>query len=127
MKIRRRYAIPLGILVIVVIGSFIGLPTRSLFEQRLDLRRASAELSELESSNDALDLKLEQWLQEDAIEIQAREQFGLVYPGDESYTVPPAPLPSFNLPKGWPLELLQDPLQRAADRRRLEYQSQLDR
>ena len=125
MSLPRRYAIPLGALLMAVLLSFVAVPTHSMFKQQLAVRRASAELNELQTSNAELRDKLDEVLQDDAIERQAREQFGLVYPGEESYTVPPAPVPDVNLPRGWPFELLQDPLSRSADRRRLEARDQL--
>jgi hypothetical protein len=125
MSLPRRYSIPLGAALFAVLLSFVAVPTRSMLEQQLGVRRASAELSELQTSNEDLREKLDEVLQDDAIERQAREQFGLVYPGEESYTVPPAPVPDVNLPRGWPFELLQDPLSRSADRRRVEASDQL--
>jgi hypothetical protein len=42
------------------------------------------------------------------IERLAREQYNLVFPGEEAYAVLPAPLPELDLPALWPFgEMLQ--------------------
>jgi hypothetical protein len=86
----------------------------------MTLRSDSAQLRQLEASNRALAHKIDRLSSDDAIERQAREQFGLVYPGEEPYTVLASPAPSVNLPRTWPFDILQDPLARAAARQPAE-------
>ena len=70
----------------------------------------------LDASNGRLAEKIDHLSDKSSIERQAREQFGFVDVGEESYTVPPGSSPTVNLPPVWPFDLLQDPVARAAAR-----------
>jgi len=99
---------------------FVGvvvLPTRTWISQRSDLSSAEAERDELVAANEQLAEKIEELSDPETIEQQARELYGYVYPGQESYTVPPEGAPDIQLPDEWPFDRLQDPLQRAAERK----------
>jgi hypothetical protein len=100
-------AVALGVVV---------LPARTWVAQQMDLRSAKTQLAQLHASNAALSKKIDKLGSDGSIEQQAREQFGLVYPGEEPYTVLASPPPSVNLPRAWPFDRLQDALQRAAAR-----------
>jgi hypothetical protein len=106
----------LAIVGVVFVGVVV-LPTRTWFAQRADLAAAKAERDELEAANKQLAEKIEVLGDPDTIEQQARELYGYVYPGQESYTVPPGGEPEIQLPQVWPFDQLQDPLQRAAERK----------
>jgi hypothetical protein len=103
-----------------VAAGVVVLPARTWVSQQMELRSSKAELQQLQSSNAALSHKIDELGSDGSIERQAREQFGLVYPGEEPYTVLASPPPSVNLPRAWPFDLLQDPLQRAAARQPAE-------
>jgi len=98
------------------LGFVVILPGRTWVEQNLAMRDAKAELHQLQTSNAAVSEKIERLSQDDSIEQQAREEFGLVYPGEEPYTVLAPGAATVNLPRTWPFESLQDPLARAAAR-----------
>jgi cell division protein FtsB len=104
-------------IVAVVFVGVVVLPTRAWFAQRSDLGAAKAERNELEAGNAKLAEKIETLADPGTIEQQARELYGYVYPRQESYTVPPGGAPQIDLPKVWPFDQLQDPLQRAAERK----------
>jgi cell division protein FtsB len=106
------------VLIATVLVASVVLPTTTWFGQQRALNQASAQLRHLESSNTKLANKIARLSDNSSIERQAREQFGFVYPGEESYIVPGAPPPVVNLPPVWPFNLLQDPIARAAARQK---------
>lgn len=74
-----------------VIGGITILPLRTWLEQRELLAETQGELLEVESEVAELDAQL-RLLETDAeIERLGRENFDLVYPGEESYRILPAP------------------------------------
>jgi cell division protein FtsB len=77
----------LGILFVAV------LPTRTLLQQRRDTEEATAEPRELRERNAALEERARRLRDPREIEQLAREQYGLVRPGEEPYVVLPAPPP----------------------------------
>ena len=83
----------LVVLVLVGILFVAVLPTRTLLQQRRDTRAATAELRELRERNEALEERAQRLRDPREIEQLAREQYGLVRPGEEPYVVLPAPPP----------------------------------
>lgn len=66
-------------------------PTRQLLEQRTRISDMSSELKMIERSNARLENRVERLQDPDYLEQQAREQSGLVRPGETSVVVmPPA-------------------------------------
>lgn len=98
---RSRVLVPLVVSVALVVFLFVGVfPTRSLLAQRADIAAAEARLETLRSANAALDERAEALRTDAEVERLAREQYGLVRPGEEAYAIlPPAPLP---VPDAWP-------------------------
>jgi cell division protein FtsB len=95
-----------GLLVVLVVGVF---PTRSLLAQRDDLATTQQRLAILREQNDRLEDQLERLSTPEEIERIAREQYNLVRPGEEAYSVLPAPLPALELPDLWPFGPLGGP------------------
>ncbi len=83
----------LVVLVLVGILFVAVLPTRTLLQQRRDTRAATAELRDLRERNEALEERARRLRDPREIEQLAREQYGLVRPGEEPYVVLPAPPP----------------------------------
>ena len=102
-----------GLCLMVVLGIIV-LPGRLWFGQREAIAQAEAQLRELKTEHAALDKRVGQLNSQDLIERRAHEDFGLVYPGDELYTLTPAPAPIVNLPAVWPFNRLQKTLADAA-------------
>lgn len=117
MTSRRRIVIAVVVSLVVIFVGVVLLPTRAWFGQRTETSSAEAELRQLESSNAALSKKIKRLSQPNTVEQQARELYGFVYPGQESYTVPPRGASVVNLPDVWPFDRLAEPLQRAAQRK----------
>ena len=110
-RVRRRRAALVGILLglgaVAILFLFV-YPTSSFLRQRDDLNRARERLEVLRSETTRLDDATKK-LQGDAeVERIAREQYGLVRPGEQSYVVIPAttttttPPPAPTAPGGLP-------------------------
>jgi cell division protein FtsB len=84
---------------VLALGVF---PTRDFLAQRRDLGSTREQLSVLREQNEALDERIEALSTPAEIERLAREQYNLVHPGEEAYSVLPAPLPPVALPSVWP-------------------------
>jgi cell division protein FtsB len=113
---RARRVLAAAVSLVVLAMMTIALPARTWVSQQREVARAEAELAQLDSTNRALARKIRRLSEPAAIERQAREEFGFVEPGEESYTVPPAPPREVTLPEVWPFDLLQESVARAADR-----------
>jgi cell division protein FtsB len=77
-------------------------PTSTFLEQRSDTAEAEQRLAVLRAQNDAYEDRIERLETPEEIERLAREQYNLVFPGEEAYAVLPAPLPELDLPALWP-------------------------
>ena len=56
----------------------------------------------LRDQNAAYEERIERLQTAEEIERLGREQYNLVFPGEEAYAVLPAPLPELDLPTLWP-------------------------
>jgi hypothetical protein len=83
-------------------------PTSTYLDQRRDTSEAEQRLAVLRTQNEAYEERIERLQTVEEIERLAREQYNLVFPGEEAYAVLPAPLPELELPAIWPFgEMLQ--------------------
>ncbi len=82
-------------------------PTSTYLDQRADTSEVEQRLAVLRAQNVAYEARIERLETVAEIERLAREQYNLVFPGEEAYAVLPAPLPELELPAIWPFgELL---------------------
>ncbi len=84
---------------LLAVGVF---PTRTFLDQRADTRESEQRLSVLRDQNVALTERMDRLTTNEEIERLAREQYNLVFPGEEAYVLLPAPLPPLELPTVWP-------------------------
>jgi len=82
--------------------AFAVFPTGTYLDQRSDTAEAEERLAVLRDQNDAYEARLERLQTVEEIERLAREQYNLVFPGEEAYAGLPAPLPELQLPTLWP-------------------------
>lgn len=94
----------LGVLLIVVF------PTRTYFAQRASIADAESELGRLEDQRQQLEARVEDLQSSEAVEEIAREDYGMVYPGEEPYGILPTPPPEIDLPDVWPFDALEEHL-----------------
>ena len=95
-----------AVLGALAVGLF---PTQTFLDQRSATAEAQQRLAVLRAQNEAFEERLERLGSGDEIERLAREQYNLVYPGEEAYAVLPAPLPPLDLPEVWPFGPLLPP------------------
>jgi hypothetical protein len=69
------------------------LPARALMQQRADLRAAETRLQVLSAQDQRLTAQVAQLHTDAEIERLARQEYGLVFPGEEAYAVLPSPQP----------------------------------
>ena len=89
--------------------AFAVFPTSTYLDQRADTSEAEERLAVLRTQNTAYEERIERLQTVEEIERLAREQYNLVFPGEEAYAVLPAPLPELDLPSVWPFGPLRPP------------------
>jgi hypothetical protein len=95
-------AVLCGVLAVAVF------PTSTYLDQRSDTAEAEQRLEVLRTQNEAYEEQITRLQTVEEIERLAREQYNLVFPGEEAYAILPAPLPDLDLPAVWPFgEMLQ--------------------
>jgi len=94
----------LGLLAVAVF------PTQTYLDQRRDTSEAGQRLRVLRDQNAAYEARIERLQTVEEIERLAREQYNLVFPGEEAYAVLPAPLPPLELPVVWPFGPMVPPI-----------------
>jgi cell division protein FtsB len=77
-------------------------PTSTFLDQRASTAEAEQRLAVLRTQNAAYEQRIERLHTVGEIERLAREQYNLVFPGEEAYAVLPEPLPELALPPVWP-------------------------
>lgn len=84
-------------------------PTSTYLDQRGDTSEAEQRLAVLRDQNEAYEERVQRLQTAEEIERLAREQYNLVFPGEEAYAVLPSPLPELSLPSVWPFGPLLPP------------------
>ena len=99
----RRLLWPVVGTTVIVVALFLAMfPTRTWLDQRTAISASRAELAELDAELAALDERLEALDSPEEIEKLAREEYGMVKPGEEPYTILPLPVAPLEVPPGWP-------------------------
>lgn len=107
----RRYLFWLFILAVVVVILIWAIqPIRLWLDQREELSTKQQELTNIESSNSALEQRAEELQTPEQIELFARQNFGLIREGEEAYAVLPAAPGPLRIPSSWPFTELADAL-----------------
>ena len=85
------------VLIVVTIAAilfFFVFPTRDYFAQRAERAERRAELAEVRDQVDGLQSRVDALHSDAEIERLAREEYHLVYPDEEAYTILPPPVSS---------------------------------
>lgn len=80
----------LGLAVVAALFAFV-YPTRTFLDQRREIRAAERQLEVLERTTRALERDNERLGRDAEVERRAREDYGLVRPGETPYVLVPAP------------------------------------
>jgi cell division protein FtsB len=108
VKAARRLILPLLIAVVIVGVIFVAVyPAQTYLRQQDDLEAKRVSLEQLRIHNDELEDRAESLQDPAALELMAREQYGLVNPGEEAYGIVPAEEERVVLPDSWPFTQLQ--------------------
>ena len=99
---KRTLVSALLVVTVLVVLVYAVLPSRAYFDQRESLADSRIELNELEETNADLADRIAALETQSAIELLARRDFNLVFPGQETYAILPAPPPAVSLPSTWP-------------------------
>ena len=78
------------VLACVVLAGLAVLPAKTWFSQRSKMDAAEAELARIEAETIELERQVGRLATDAEIELRARRDFDLVYPGEESYRIVPA-------------------------------------
>ena len=107
---RRRGRFAVGGVAVLVVGALVAalfvLPVRAWLGQRRALAEAEEQLDVIWQENKRLETVYDELQTDEVIEQQAREQFGLIKPGEQALSVLPAPAATA-LPTGWPYDQVQ--------------------
>jgi cell division protein FtsB len=93
----------------LLVGVF---PTRTWLAQRDELGQREAELAAIRAEEAALEEQAETLQDPEEIERIAREEYGMVLPGEKPYRILPAPEEPVDLPDTWPFTGAEDWLNR---------------
>ncbi len=96
----------IGLLVVAVF------PTRTYLAQRAATSAAASELDRLDGENARLERRIDRLRTPAEVERIAREEYGLVRPGEQAYAVLPPPAPPIELVEVWPFVGVADELNR---------------
>jgi cell division protein FtsB len=97
-----------ALVVVVALGLilFLVLPTRTWLAQRAALSDAQHRLSVISAENEALAARVAALRSPAEVERLARQQYGMIRPGEKPYSVLPAAPPG-QLPASWPYSIVQ--------------------
>jgi len=107
---RRHGRFAVGSVAVLVVAALVAalfvLPVQAWLGQRRALAESDKQLDVIWAENKRLDTLYDQLQTDAVVEQQAREQFGLIKPGELPLSVLPAP-PATAMPAGWPFDQLQ--------------------
>jgi cell division protein FtsB len=103
-----------AVLVAVAAGLVLAGPVLGYLGERRAVEAQAGELARLDAENAELQRRLDRYSDPSQIERVARDEFGLVEPGEESYAVLPAPTAGVVLPNAWPFDRIAAPVAAAA-------------
>lgn len=116
-RVPRIVVITLFVLGLAVLGALVWRPVVT-WRQLGDARReVTAELDAAREQNAQHEDELDRITDPANIERRAREDFGLVRPGEEVYTVVPVDVSSLELPEHWPFGVIAEDVLAFASRR----------
>ena len=93
MRVRRRRALlaaTIGLLGVIGLLFAFGYPTRTFLQQRSQINATQKQLADLQRATAALNQQSQQLRGDAAVTRIAREQYGLVRPGEVPYVLVPA-------------------------------------
>lgn len=109
----RRVAAGLAASFVLVLVLLVGVfPTRQWLSQRDELGERRSELARQEAEGQQLQERIAVLQTEEEVERMARDEFGMVRPGEEAFRVLPPAVDPVQLPDTWPFAGAEDWLNR---------------
>ncbi|HYI62855.1 MAG TPA: septum formation initiator family protein [Acidimicrobiales bacterium] len=102
-------AVSFVLMLVLLVGVF---PTRQWWAQRDELGQRREELARQQDESEQLEQRIATLRTEEEVERLAREEFGMVRPGEEAYQILPPPVAPVDLPDTWPFTGADDWLNR---------------
>lgn len=97
------------LVLVLLVGVF---PTRQWLDQRDELQERRSELARQQEEQERLEQRITVLQTDEEVERMAREEFGMVRPGEDPYRVLPPAVPPVELPDAWPFVGADDWLNR---------------
>jgi len=89
------------------VGLLVAFPVRRYVEQQQSTNDAEQQLDQLDEEIADLEERIAQVDDPAEVEQRAREEYHLVYPGEEAFALLPEAPPPLPLPSGWPFDSLR--------------------
>jgi cell division protein FtsB len=103
---RRRVALLVAVTLVVLSAALLGsFPARAIVAQRADTARAESQLDDINAEIARLESRAQRLNDPEEVQRLAREQYGYVPPGTESYRVITPSAGDVPVPNGWPFLL----------------------
>ena len=103
VRARRRALVGLAVLILFVGVLLVAVfPTRTWLDQRAETADAEAELAEVQAERERVARLTETLETPEEIARRAKAELGYVNPGEEAFSILPAPVEPIGLPSGWP-------------------------
>lgn len=107
----RRVIWPVLVTIVFIGVLFVGVfPTQTYLGQKDEADQLRAELSEVEARNARLQAEVEALSDPAQLELLARRDFGLVFPGEEAYAIVPDAGGEVPVPDAYPFTRLEERL-----------------
>jgi cell division protein FtsB len=103
----RATTIGLVLATVLAIGYVMFVPARNYLTQQAATGRTERQLDELDQQIEELQRRRVELQDPEEIARIAREEFNLVYPGEEAIALLPAPPAVLPIPAGWPFDMLR--------------------
>lgn len=88
---KRARVLAVGAAVLAVMVVMLAFPMRNMFNQQREVTETKAEIAELKAQNRELEVRANALSDPAELELEARKNHGLVFPGEETYSVLPPP------------------------------------
>lgn len=103
------FVAPLLVALVIFGGLFVfAFPSRVWLDQRAEAQEGDQQMLELKVESELLRADIARLQTTGEIERIAREDFNLVFPGEEAYALLPAPEGPITLPTSWPFAVIHD-------------------
>ncbi len=110
------FVAPLLVALVIFAGLFaFAFPSAVWLDQRAEAQEGEQEMLELRVESELLRADIARLQTAGEVERIAREDFNLVFPGEEAYALLPAPEGPVTVPTSWPFAVIHDQANRSTN------------